>query len=114
MNAPARISVPHGHVDQDEGECTPEVRAYRATISIHCPNETAEAMNCRVHLAMLRDHAGSALRRCSDDAYPILREIERQAATSVYAPVGSGRLFRKWLALESLLGSARLLEIASK
>jgi hypothetical protein len=111
MNAPARISVPE---EAAEDDLTPEARAYRMTIFIHCPNESPSAMNCRVHIAMLRDHAGKAMRRCSDDAYPLLAEIQRQAAATVYAPISTGRLFRKWIALESMLGSARLLEIAAK
>lgn len=110
MNAPARINVPSDGLY----EWSPAERAHRAAISIHCPNESADAMKCRVALAMIRDQAGVGMLRCSDDAHGVLAEVQRQATLAVYAPVGVGRLYLKKLALESLMQAARMIERAQR
>lgn len=86
--------------------------AHRATISIHCPNETELAMVARVALAMIRDQSAAGLRRCSDEAAPILSTVTRLATEAVYAPMPDGKLHLVHGALASLMESARRLERA--
>jgi hypothetical protein len=116
VNAPARITVPDDGYDEtaDLYQWSEAERAHRASISIHCPNEGADAMRLRVFLAVLRDKAGAGMRCCCDEAFPVLREVQRQATEAVYAPHGPGKLYLKWLAITSLMSAARLIERANK
>lgn len=86
--------------------------AYRASISIHLPNETELGMSARVALASIRDRSAAGLRRCSDEAAPVLQTVTRLATEAVYARMPDGKLHLVVGALASLMESARRLERA--
>ncbi len=102
MNAPARIR--------------PDVRAaeaaYRASVTLHCPNEDELTLDNRVALAALRDQASAGLRRCSPETAPILAEISRIATHAVFAPMPPGQVHLTRFALSNLMEGARILERA--
>lgn len=102
MNAPARIQP-----DPDRVES-----AYRASISVHCPNEDPLTLANRVAVAAIRDQASAGLRRCSPEAAGLLQEIARLATHAVFAPMPAGQVHLTRFALASLLESARVLERA--
>jgi len=104
MNAPANI--------QPEALYTPEERAHRAAISIHCPNDGK--MELRVKVAELRDRAGAAMSRCCDEAYPYLLQISRQASVVVYAPISAKRMMFTIIALNAAIDAANAMERASR
>lgn len=85
---------------------------YRATISLHCPNENELDLANRVAIAALRDQASAGLRRCSDEAAPILTAVTQLATAAAYAPMPPGKLHMTRFALASLMESARTLERA--
>lgn len=86
--------------------------AYRASISIHCPNEGELDMANRVAIAAIRDQASAGLRRCSNETAAILAEVSRLATAAAYAPMPPGKLHMTRFALASLMESARTLERA--
>lgn len=88
--------------------------AYRAAISVHCPNENEMKLACRVDLARLRDQASAALSRCSDASFGVLSEIARQATLAVYARTDTATLFRTRNALTLTMTAARALEAAAR
>lgn len=102
MNAPARIQPDPARIEA----------AYRASISVHCPNEDELTLANRVALAALRDQASAGLRRCSPETAPILAEISRIATHAVFAPIPAGQVHLTRFALANLLESARFLERA--
>lgn len=106
MNAVTRIAAPVSAQDL----WSPEERAHRHAISIHCPNENDFAMGCRAHIAAIRDQASAGLRRCSADAYGILSEVARISAVAVYAPASAKRLVMLRSALTQAMEAARALE----
>lgn len=108
MNAPANIQ------SQDLMEWSTTERAHRASISLHLPNEGPDKMACRVALAILRDQASVGKRSCSDAAYGLLGEVERQATNAVFAPRGIRHLYLLRGALEMTMAAARALERANR
>lgn len=110
MNAPANIKRPV----QAEDIWSPEERAHRAAISIHCPNDGELKMGYRARIAALRDQASAALRVCSDDAAGVLTEVARIATLSVYAPMDSKQLVLRAAALTLAMDAARAMERASR
>lgn len=93
---------------------SPEERAHRAAISIHCPNENDFRMGLRVKIAATRDQASAGMRRCCDDARTILAEVARIASLSVYAQVPTSRLALTQLALDAAMDAARMIERANR
>lgn len=110
MNAPTRIQPDPERIEADGWG--PIEAAHRASISIHCPNETHIAMVARVALAMLRDQSSAGLRRCSDETAPILQTVTRLATMAVYSRMPDTKLHLVHGALASLMESARRLERA--
>lgn len=106
MNAPANIRVSRP-VTVDE---TPAEVAYRAAISLHCPNCDEMEMAARCDLAMMRDAATMGLSRAGDSAALMLGEVSRLATHAVYAPVPASRLIRIKAALTLMMMAAREIE----
>jgi hypothetical protein len=104
MNAPAQITT--------QDLWSPAERAHRGAISIHCPNEDDFSMGCRADIAAMRDRASAGMRGCCEDAYPILAEVARIAALTVYAPLPPKQLVLKRAALAQAIDTARALERA--
>lgn len=102
MNAPTSIRPDPARVED----------AYRASITIHCPNEDELTLANRVALAALRDQSSAALRRCSPATAPVLMEISRIASFAVFAPMPPGQVHMTRFALANLMEGARILERA--
>lgn len=102
MNAPAKILPDTARAKS----------AYRASITIHCPNEDEMTLANRVALAALRDQASAGLRRCSPETAPVLSEIARLATHAVFAPMPAGQVHMTRFALANLMEGARILERA--
>lgn len=102
MNAPARIQPDPERIEA----------AYRASVTIHCPNEDELTLANRVALAALRDQASAGLRRCSPETAPILSEVARLATHAVFAPMPPGQVHLTRFALANLMEGARILERA--
>lgn len=100
MNAPVTIRL-----DETDHE-----RAMRASISMHCPNEDAFSMACRIDIATMRDLAAAGMFRASRGAAVLLAEVSRIATSAVYAPMTPRDLVRTKFALRLTIEAARELE----
>lgn len=87
-------------------------RAYRKSITIHCPNEDEHMLSCRVRIAIIRDQAAKGMRDCSDGTYNILADISRQATNIVFARLPARELTMLCLALSGMMEAARSMERA--
>lgn len=70
MNAPANIA--------------PARDRYIMIVRHHMPACEGKEMMLRCSILLMRDQATSALRRCSDEAYGLLTEVQRLAAHYAY------------------------------
>jgi hypothetical protein len=109
VNAIAPITA----ADIEDATWSPAERMHRAAISIHCPNQNDLDMQCRVHIAMIRDQASAGLSRCGEAAYGILLEVTRVATQAVYAPSSTKRLILTRAALTQTMDAARMVERAT-
>jgi hypothetical protein len=109
VNAPANIR--HQLIDD---AWSPIELAHRGAISVHCPNEDEWSMKCRVAIAIIRDQASAAQRRCNDATQGILSEVARVATGAVYAPSDAKRLTLMRSALVQAMDAARAIERASR
>lgn len=82
-------------------------RAYRHSISIHCPNCDEMEMAARCDLAAMRDAAMVGVQRASDSAAILLGEVARLAMNAVYSPMPTSRLIRLKAALTLTMMAAR-------
>ena len=73
MNAPARVA--------------PARNRYRSIVKHHLPACSPEELDARCSLLLIRDQATSHLRRCSDEARPILDHITRLATEYAYRSI---------------------------
>lgn len=89
-------------------------RAYRHTISIHCPNRDEMELAVRCDLATIRDQATAGVSRASVEAAGLLAEVSRLATHAVYAEMDTGRLLRLRLALMMTVEAAREIERVSR
>lgn len=96
----------------DEIFHTPEELVHRKAIGIHCPNENAMSMQCRVRIAIIRDQAAHGLNHCQPETWGTLMEVVRNATLAVYAPMDTRQLIRIHGALFVLMQAARELDKA--
>ncbi|WP_375272070.1 hypothetical protein [Sphingomonas sp.] len=114
MNAPARIqreqcaSSPPASLREARGEKL--ARAYRATISMHCPNQDEMTMAARLELAVLRDQASKGIAHASHSAAILLMQVSSLAAEAVYAPLTFRKLSSLVTALNLTMLAARSIE----
>lgn len=104
MNAPASIRL----------EETDRERTYRASISMHCPNQSELDMASRIDIAVMRDGAASGMFRATDAAATLLHVATTVAAAWVYAPATSAQLLKTRSALRQTMDAARALERATR
>jgi hypothetical protein len=73
MNAPARIR--------------PARAKYEPIVTHHMPLCEGQELDLRCSILQMRDNATSRLRRCSEEAYGILQDIQRLGTQYAYARI---------------------------
>jgi len=71
MNAPAKVQ--------------PTRNRYAPIVRHHMPGIGKDETELRCSLLLMRDQATSSMRRCSDEAYGILQQVQRLADQYAYA-----------------------------
>lgn len=80
MNAPAKIK-PTSARDQ-----------YIPTVERLMPGAIGKERELRCSLLLMRDNAASAMRRCSDEAYPVLAIVSNMAARYAFEPMATEQI----------------------
>lgn len=103
MNAPAKITA-------SEVREPPAWHRYIPAARTMCPGEPEAQTRQRAGLMLLRDLAGSALRRASPEACVVLQAVEHLASRHALSGMTTERLTAARLALVRMMTAARDLE----
>lgn len=97
MNAPARIASARDR--------------YIPIVTHHMPGCAGDELTFRCSILLLRDQAGSSLRRCSEEAAGVLLQVQRLATLHAYAPMAIEELAELRRQLTRLVSCASGLEM---
>lgn len=81
-------------------------KQYVPTVNALMPGSEGDDLDVRCSLLLMRDCATSAKTTCSEEAYPILDQVERMASQFVFMPMPTDRMIQLRQVLRQVVAAA--------